>query len=125
MGVLFLAIAAIGIAALCGWRIFVGVVATRPVSERLRTAVGQHDFQAADFALLERIFAASSALAGASRGAVLVRSYYETVGLIGSRLPWLAPWSLREMAVCSRYLAARIDRFLASNAACSRRVRSL
>jgi hypothetical protein len=125
MGVLFLAVTAIGIAAVCSWRMFVGAVAARPVSDRLRLAAGQPDFKAADFAVLERIFAAAGALAGTSRGAILVRRYYQAVEAIGGLFPTLAPWSQREMAVCSRYLAARIDRFLLSNAACGRRVRTL
>jgi hypothetical protein len=44
---------------------------------------------------------------------------------IGGLVPALAPWSEREMKICSRYLACRIEGMLASNAACSRQARSL
>ena len=131
MGVLFLAVLAAGITVFGCWRMFIGAIAARPVSDRLRHAAGlagspaQWDFRGGDFALLERLFAAAGALAGSGRDAVLIRAYYSAVHAIKRLLPALAPWSEREMTVCSRYLAARIDRFLASNAACSRRVRSL
>ena len=131
MVILVMAILAFGVAGLCCWRVIVGVVAARPVSDRLRYAVGPaaavapRDFGGADFALLERLFAAAGALGGPGRHAILIRAYYLAVRRIGSLLPALAPWSEREMNVCSRYLAVRIERLLASNAACSRRVRSL
>jgi hypothetical protein len=129
MGVLILvlAVSAFAIAALY-WRMMVGAVASRPVSERvchaagLSGGAGLRDPCAADFAMLERLYAAAGALAGFGRQAALVRGYYLCLRWIESRLPALAPWSQRERTVCSRYLAVRIDGFLASNAACSRRV---
>jgi hypothetical protein len=131
MVILVLAVLAFGVAGLLCWRMIVGAVAARPVGDRLRYAVGlaatpvPHDFSGSDFALLERLFAAAGALGGPGRDGVLIRAYYQAVHAIGALVPALAPWSKREMNVCSRYLAARIERLLASNAAYSRRVRSL
>jgi hypothetical protein len=131
MGVFFLAILAVGPMFLGCWRMFVGTVAARPVSDRLHYAAGlagpraHWDFNGGDFAVLERLLAAAGALARSGRSAILIRTYYMAVRAMGGLLPALAPWSEREMTVCSRYLAARIDRFLASNATCSRRARSL
>jgi hypothetical protein len=128
MGVLFLAVMAAGITVFGCWRAFIGAVAARPVSNRLRQAASragppaQWDFRGEDFAVLERLFAAAGALTGCGRSAVWIRTYYSAVRAIKDLLPALAPWSEREMAVCARYLAARIERFLASNAACTHRV---
>jgi hypothetical protein len=131
MGALFLAILAPGIVAFGCWRIVVGAIAARPISDRLRIAAGMGVapttpvLSGADFAVLERLFAAAGALKGPTGGAILIRAYYSVARAIRGIVPALAPWSEHEMAVCSRYLAARVDRFLASNAAYSRRVRSL
>ena len=113
-----------------GWRMTVGVIAERPLSDRLRYAVAPvapapNDFSGADFALLERLFRVAGAFGGFGRSAPLVRAYFRLIRMIGQMLPSLTPWSEREMKVCSRYLAARIERLLASNAACSRRVHTL
>ena len=109
------------------WRLIVGVVANRPVSDRLRQAAGLVGPLAADFRFLETLCTAAGALAntGPRRGTALVRIYYRAVKAIGGLLPPLAPWTEREMTVCSRYLAVQVDRCLASNAACSRRVPTL
>lgn len=131
MGVLVLAVLAFGIAALCCWRLSIGAVASRPISERARHAAGlaglagSGEPSGADFAVLERLYTAAGALAGFGREAGSIRAYYAAVRAVGSLLPVLGPWSEREMTVCSRYLAVRIDGFLVSNAACSRRVRFL
>lgn len=125
------AILVLGTLAFCCWRIIIGVMAARPVSDRLRQAAGlagppaPRDARTADFALLASLATAAGALAGAGYGTALVRAYYRAMRAIGGLLPPLAPWSEREMTVCFRYLAVQVDRSLASNAACSRRVRSL
>jgi len=131
MGVLFLAIMAVGMVAFGCWRAIVGGIAARPISDRLGVAAGLRtvraasDLSGADFAVLERLFAAAGVLEGAAGDAILIRTYYSAAGAIRRLLPALAPWSEREMTVCSRYLAVRVDRFLATNTACARRVRSL
>jgi len=116
-----------GILMFCCWRLIVGVVANRPVSDRLRQAAGLSGPRAADFSFLETLSTAAGALAntGPRRGTALVRIYYRAVRALGRVLPALAPWSEREMTVCARYLAVQVDRCLASNAACSRRVPTL
>ena len=131
MGLFVPAILALGTLMFCCWRMIVGAMAARPVSDRLRQAAGlagppaPRDPAAADFGVLEGLCTAAGALAGTGRGTILVRVYYLAVQAIGGCLPALAQWSQREMTVCSRYLAARVDRSLASNAACSSRVRFL
>lgn len=131
MSVYVLAIPAAAMVAFGCWRIIIGAVAARPVSDQLRIAAGMGGAPAApvltgdDFAVLERLSAAAGALKGPIAGTILIRAYYAAARAIRGILPALAPWSEREMTVCSRYLAARIDRLLAGNAACSRRVSSL
>jgi hypothetical protein len=117
----------VGTLLFCCWRLIVGGVANRPVSDRLRQAAGLSGARAGDFGFLETLSTAAGALAktGPRRGLVLVRLYYRAVRALGRLLPPLAPWSEREMTVCSCYLAVQIDRFLASNAACSRRLPTL
>jgi hypothetical protein len=120
-----MAILALGIVSVACWRLIVGMVAGRPVGDRLRYAIGpaarlKQEFSGSDFPLLERLFAAAGALGSPGRATTAIRAYYRIVHGLGVRLPFLARWSHREMNVCSRYLAARIERLLASNAACSR-----
>jgi len=125
------AILVLGTLLFCCWRIGIGAMAARPVSDRLHLAAGLaspsalRDPGTADFGLLDSLGTAAGALAGAGRGTALVRVYYRAVQALGGLLPALAPWSEREMTVCSRYLAVQVDRRLASNAACSRCVRTL
>lgn len=103
-------------------------MAARPVTDRVRQAAGMvasRDAGAADFSVLLGLCTAAGALSGANRGIARVRAYYLAVRAIGDLLPFLGPWSRREMTICSRYLAAQVDRCLASNAACSRGVHTL
>ena len=132
IGLLVPAILVLGTLVVCCWRLIIGAMAARPVSDRLRQAAGlagspalRDPPGAADFGVLAGLCTAAGALAKASPGAALVRAYYRAVRAIGGLLPALAPWSQREMAVCSRYLAVQVDRCLASNADCSRRARTL
>jgi len=125
------AILVFGTLVVCCWRLSIGAMAARPVSDRLCQAAGLRDpatlrdLGAADFDVLNGLCTAAGALAKASTGTMLVRGYYCFVRGLGGALPALAPWSEREMAVCFRYLAVQVDRCLASNADCSRRARTL
>lgn len=122
MGLLVLALLALGTISFCCWRVTVGAIAARPVSDRLLQAAGlRGPLGAGDFGVLDGLCAAAGALAGADRGTGLIRAYYKVLQRVG-RMPSLAAWSQREMIVCSRYLAARVDRCLVSNTACSTRV---
>jgi hypothetical protein len=117
----------LGVASVVCWRLAIGVVAARPIGDRLRYAMGQaarppRDFSGADFPFLERLFTAAGAIDGHGRAASAIRAYYRFVREIGARVPLLAEWSNHEMYVCSLYLAARIERLLAINSACSRYV---
>ena len=123
MSLLVPAIFAVATATFCCWRITVGVVAARPVSDRLLQAVCLHGpIRAGDFRVLDGLCAAAGALPDTNRSTALIRAYYTVLHAVGRSLPILAAWSQREMTVCSRYLAARVDRCLVSNAACSTRV---
>jgi hypothetical protein len=123
MSLLVPAIFAVGTATFCCWRITVGVVAARPVSDRLLQAAGlRGPIRAGDFGVLDGLCAAAGALPSANRGTAQIRAYYTVLCAVGRSLPILAAWSQREMTVCSRYLAARVDRCLVSNTAFSSRV---
>lgn len=129
MAIYVMAILAFGIAAVC-WRLIVGAIAARPISDSLRYAIGlaavpARDFTGADFAVLERLFTMAGAVKRSGQGVILVRVYYQAVYSIAGLFPGLAPWGEREMKVCSRYLASRIERLQATNAAYTRRVRLL
>jgi hypothetical protein len=131
LGLLVPACLVAGIILFCCWRTIIGAMAARPLSDHVRQAAGlagppvPRDPIAADFGVLDGLCAAAGALAGAGRGTVLLRAYYRALRALEGLLPALAPWSEREMAVCSRYLAVQVDRCLAANAACSRSARSL
>ena len=123
IGLLVLALFALGTITFCCWRITVGITAARPVSDRLLQAAGlRGPLGAAEFGVLDGLCAAAGALDAANRGTALIRAYYKVAQAVGRNLPPLAGWSQREMSVCSRYLAARVDRCLVSNTACSTRV---
>jgi len=124
---LFVPILALGTLVVFGWRMIVGAVAARPLTDHVRRAalLGGADPGATDFDMLAGLHMAVGALSKAGHGAALVRAYYPVVRTMGRLLPGLSPWSEREMTVCSRYLAAQVDRCLSHNAACSRRVRTL
>jgi hypothetical protein len=111
--------------AICCWRLIMGGIAARPLSDRLRQAAGLTGPDAADFGFLETLCTAAGALANTSYSTGPVRIYYRVVRTAGRILPILRPWSEREMIVCSRYLAVQVDRCLATNTDCARRVRSL
>jgi hypothetical protein len=112
-------------AAISCWRIIIGAIAARPLSDRLGQAAGLKGPGAADFHFLETLCTAAGALANASHGTGAVRIYYRVVRAAGRLLPLLGAWSEHEMIVCSRYLAVQVDRCLATNTDCARRVRSL
>jgi hypothetical protein len=123
MTFLVTAIFAAGAITICCWRITVGAIAARPVSDRLLQAAGlRGPLSAGDFGVLDGLCAAAGALADANRSTASIRAYYKVLRVVGRGLPFLAAWSQREMTVCSRYLAARADRCLTSNTACSTRV---
>jgi hypothetical protein len=130
MAIYVMAVLALGIAGLGCWRSIVGAVAARPISDNLRYAIGlaaipARDFTGADFAVLERLFTVAGAVKRSGQGIILVRAYYQAVYSIAGLFPGLAPWGEREMKICSRYLASRIERLQAANAAYTRGVRSL
>jgi hypothetical protein len=108
------------------WRLIVGGIAARPISDHLRQVAGLNSAgpRASDFGVLAGFYAAAGALSRVDYGAVMIQVYYRIVRAIGRLMPVLAPWSEREMTVCSHYLAVQLDRCLTHNLACSRRVKS-
>ncbi len=108
------------------WRMVIGMMAGRPVSERLREAAGLKanrgcdELEPSDFAILESLCLATGALSEA-RAIGPIRAYYGLARGLGLWVPSLGAWSRREMTVCARYLAARVDRQLRSNILCSHR----
>jgi len=121
------AILVLGTLLTCCWRVIIGRIAARPLTDHVRRAalLDGADPGATDFDMLAGLHMAVGVLSKAGHGAALLRAYYRAVRAIGGLRPALAPWSEREMTVCSRYLAVQVDRCLASNSARSRPVRTL
>jgi hypothetical protein len=100
------------------WRATVSVVAAAPISESVRRAAGIHGESpaATDFRAILRLHDICPDLRSSSPGVEIVQGYYMLVSalrrLIGSALD---SWAAREMATCSRYVAARVDQRIAHN----------
>jgi hypothetical protein len=103
------------------WRAVLAAVAGQPVSEQVLAAarvenglVTGHDFET--FAGLHDL---TPDLHPGRSGLGLVRLYYRVIdaiaGVAGQRMPALAAWSERELAICARYAAVQIDRRLQAN----------
>jgi hypothetical protein len=102
------------------WRATISVVASAPLSPRVREAAGiQGDaFTGRDFGTVLYLHEICPDLKSAGAGVALVQCYYYMVrGLerLGGSL--LQGWASQELATCSRYVAARIDQRIASNRA--------
>lgn len=100
------------------WRATVSVVAAQPLSESVRRAAGIRGESpaAADFPAVLRLHDICPDLRTSSPGVEIVQGYYLLVSalnrLLGSALD---AWAAREMATCSRYVAARVDQRIAHN----------
>jgi hypothetical protein len=103
------------------WRAMLAGAAAQPVSERVLLAAGARNGQLTgeDFPALLGLHNLTPELRSGSNGLGLVRLYYSLVDSLGSlagkRMPAVAAWSQRELAVCARYAAVQIDRRLQAN----------
>ncbi len=104
--------------ALFYWRAWLAVGAAAPISERVRQAAGIHAATpgSGDFGAVANLHELTPELDSNARGVAAVRVYYNALAHI-SRIPALKAWGAEEMAVCSRYLAARLDERIAQNRA--------
>ncbi|MGH9794137.1 MAG: hypothetical protein ACRD5G_05135 [Candidatus Acidiferrales bacterium] len=102
------------------WRATVAVVAAAPLSESIRKAAGiQGEAPAAgDFHTIMRLHEICPDLNTSAAGVDIVYLYYLTISAL-SRVGGAAlqPWTGRELATCSRYVAACVDQRIAHNRA--------
>jgi hypothetical protein len=103
------------------WRAILSATAGQPVSEQVLSAarvqnglVTRHDF-----GTLAGLHDLTPDLHPGRSGLGPVRLYYRIVdaidAIVGQRMPALAAWSERELAICARYAAVQIDRRLQAN----------
>lgn len=103
------------------WRAILAAAAGQPVSAQVLAAAGVQDGQVTrrDFKTFVGLHDLTPELNPGGGGLGPVRLYYGLVdaidALIGCRVPALAAWTERELAVCARYAAVQIDRRLQSN----------
>ena len=100
------------------WRATVAVVAATPISGSLREAAGiQSDCpNGSDFYAILRLHEICPDLKSSNPGIDLMRGYYtlvSTLARVGGGA--LQSWAGRELAICSRYVAARIDQRISQN----------
>ena len=103
------------------WRAILAAGAGQPVSAQVLAAAGVQNGQVTrrDFKTFVGLHDLTPELNPGGRGLGLVRLYYAFIdaidALIARRVPALAAWTERELAVCARYAAVQIDRRLQSN----------
>ena len=112
------------------WRAVMLGVAAQPVSDRVLAAAGlaSDTVAGSDFDTLAGLHSLTPTLRSGDKGLGPIRVYYRLIGfleqLADSRMPAIAAWSRREMAVCARYAAVQIDRRLQENLAYAASIRS-
>lgn len=111
--------------ALFYWRAWLAVGAAAPISEGVRQAAGIRDAAAGsgDFGAVANLHELCPELSPSSGSIGAVRMYYNALARI-ARIPTLKAWVAEEMAVCSRFLAARLDERIAHNRAYWAQVRA-
>jgi hypothetical protein len=132
IGAVILAMSVVGLCrfALYYWRAILAGVAAQPVSESILEAARVENgcVTAGDFAMLAGLHDLTPDLNPGRGGLGFVRRYYRIVDAIGTvagrRMPTLAAWTERELAICARYAAVQIDRRLKSNFALAASARS-
>ena len=119
---------ALGQFAVYYWRAMLAGVASQPLSERVRAAAGVTGLATGsrDFSAFLSLYDVTPGLRESGRTLRAVRIYYRAVATLGrlALLPRLASWTDRELALCSRYVAVRIDQRLERNLACAAEIRS-
>ena len=112
------------------WRAVMSGVAAQPVSDRVLAAAGLAGGSVTwnDFDTLAGLHELTPTLCSQKQSLGLIRAYYRFIGLLeqlaDARIPVIAAWSRREMAVCARYAAVQIDRRLQDNLAFAASIRS-
>jgi hypothetical protein len=112
------------------WRAILAGVAEQPVSDRILAAASVQNgiVTGQDFDRLAGLHDLTPDLHPGQSGLGLVRLYRHVVDavgfLAGKRLPAIAGWSERELAICARYAAVQIDRRLQANLALAAALRS-
>jgi hypothetical protein len=103
------------------WRAVLAGVAALPVSERVLSAARVENGRVTqqDFETLAGLHDLTPDLYPSSSGLGFVRLYFRGVeildSLVGSRIPAVAAWSIRERVICARYAAVQVDRRLQAN----------
>jgi hypothetical protein len=103
------------------WRAVLAGVAAQPVSDRVLTAARVENGRVAPehFETLVGLHDLTPELFPNRGGLGLVRLYYRVIqrldAVVGTRIPSLAAWSLRERVICARYAAVQVDRRLQAN----------
>ena len=126
---LAISITALAQFALYYWRAVMSGVAAQAVSDRVLVAAGlAGSVSWSDFETLASLHELTPTLRSRKQGLGVIRAYYRFIGfleqLADSRMPGIAAWSRREMAVCARYAAVQIDRRLQDNLALAASIRS-
>jgi hypothetical protein len=106
------------------WRAIILSVASQPISDRVRTAVGIASIgtNPDGFRIILGLLNMAPDLHGCSGGFRGIRTYYLVVETLGRFIPSVASWSENEMATCSRYVAAVLDQRLGRNIACTAQI---
>jgi len=103
------------------WRAVLAGVAAQPVSDRVLVAaqVENGRLMPQHFQTLAGLHELTPDLFPDRSGLGLVRLYYRLIegldGFLGKKIPALANWSERELALCARYAAVQVDRRLQAN----------
>jgi hypothetical protein len=116
--------------ALYYWRAVLAAAAGQPVSDSVLAAARVENGRVTgrDFQTLAGLHDLTPDLHPSRDGLGFVRLYYQVVdglsALAGRRMPAVAAWCDRELAVCARYAAVQIDRRLQANLELSASLRS-
>jgi hypothetical protein len=103
------------------WRAVLSGVAAQPVSDRVLSAARVENGRVTQkhFETLAGLHDLTPDLYPNSSGLGFVRLYFRVVegldALVGSRIPAVAAWSIRERVICARYAAVQVDRRLQAN----------
>jgi hypothetical protein len=112
------------------WRAVLASAASQPVSDGILKAAGVENGRVTghDFQTLAGLHDLTPVLHPSASSLGCVRLYYRIVdslsAVAGQRMPAVAAWSEKELAVCARYVAVQIDRRLQANLELAAAVRS-
>lgn len=117
---------ALGQFALFYWRAVIAGVATELVSNRVRAAAGLSvsSVGSADFQAMLDLHELTPEFSDVKGRVWAVRAYYYLLEKLGRIVPVLAAWTDHEMILCSRYVAALVERRLECTLACAEELRS-